>query len=360
MKFIRIWPRSQITNYLVSLLFLCSVSAVQAAQTNSAVILLYHHVSDTTPKSTSVSPATFETHMRYVAEHYTVLPLSEIIAAIKSNTPLPDKAMAITFDDGYANILTNGHPILAQYQLPYTVFINPDEIGKQRNQLTWQQIKQMTNEGVEFANHTLDHLHMLERLPGENEQDWLARIWKNVEDAESQIAEKTGQSLKFLAYPFGEYNQALAQKVSEEGYIGFGQHSGAVSQYSNLAALPRFPAAGPYANMKSLKVKMASLSMPVVSTTLTNPERASSSLTAAQSITLDGDDVGLSQAACYFLGEKMPVKTDAKTLTYTLTAQLPTGRSRVNCTAPSHSQPGRYYWFSQPFFVAREDGSYPD
>ncbi|MEG3765500.1 polysaccharide deacetylase family protein [Alteromonas sp. 14N.309.X.WAT.G.H12] len=360
MKFIRIWSRSHSANWLIAVLILCSAWAVQANETNNAVILLYHHVSDSTPKSTSVSPATFETHMRYVAEHYSVLPLPEIVEAIKSETPLPDRAMAITFDDGYANILTHGHAIMRELNLPYTVFINPKEIGKQKNQLTWEQISRMHKEGVDFANHTLDHLHMLERLSGETDQAWLDRIWQNVEEAESLIAAKTGQSLKFLAYPFGEYNQALAKKVLQEGYVGFGQHSGAISKYSDFAALPRFPAAGPYASMTSLKVKMASLSMPVVSTTVKNPERASPTLTAPQSITLDADDVTLSQAACYFLGEKMPVETHANILTYTLTAKLPTGRSRINCTAPSKSQRGRYYWYSQPFFVASEDGSYPD
>ena len=86
-----------------------------------APILLYHHVANDTPASTSISPAQFEQHMAYINEHHTVLPLTEIVAAIKAGKSLPANALAITFDDGYKNILTNGHPILRRYDFPYTI-----------------------------------------------------------------------------------------------------------------------------------------------------------------------------------------------------------------------------------------------
>lgn len=365
MKFTRRHPTA--LSYAVFIFSLVAALFVQAAPSDkqfndqsSAVILLYHHVSAQTPASTSVSPEVFKEHMSYLAEHFTVLPLPDVINALKNNQPLPDKTIAVTFDDGFENILSNGHEIMQALSLPYTIFINPGEIGKQKSQLTWQQVKQMHEDGVDFANHTLDHLHMLNRLEGESESTWLDRVWQNVEEAEAQISEHTGESLKYLAYPFGEFNQRLAERVKQAGYIGFGQHSGGVGPISNFAALPRFPAAGPYASMKSLKVKMASLAMPVQSQSLQNPELATNKLEGSQSITVDHQDVRLTQAACYFQGKSLPIDVKNNTLSYSLNHTLPVGRSRVNCTAPSASEPGRYYWYSQPFFVAREDGTYPD
>ena len=129
--------------------------------TPNAAILLYHHVSSSTPASTSISPETFKSHMEYLETHHTVVPLQDVVSAIQNNTTLPEKAVAITFDDGYANILDNAHPILAEMDFPYTVFINPNEIGVGPQQLTWEQVVAMHNDGVVFANHTLDHLHML-------------------------------------------------------------------------------------------------------------------------------------------------------------------------------------------------------
>ncbi|QPG05606.1 polysaccharide deacetylase family protein [Salinimonas marina] len=345
-----------------SWLLLASLAAV--GETNSPVvhsapILLYHHVANDTPASTSISPAQFEQHMAYINKHHTVLPLTEVVAAIKEGEPLPANALAITFDDGYKNILTNGHPILSRYDFPYTIFINPAEIGQRADQLSWQEVKQMQQEGVLFANHTLDHLHMLNKNKDESDAAWLERVWNNVTDAQAMLEEKLGTSITYLAYPFGEYNQALEERLEQQGYVGFGQHSGAAGAASPLTALPRFPAAGPYASLNSLKTKMASLALPVAQTSHPQPQR-SAKAPGTITLTIDSEDVRLSQAACYFNGNQINTRTDAQQLSFTLDKKLPTGRSRVNCTAPSKQFNGRYYWYSQPFFVANEAGQYPD
>ncbi|AFT97338.1 MULTISPECIES: polysaccharide deacetylase family protein [Alteromonas] len=328
--------------------------------TPNAAILLYHHVSSSTPASTSISPKAFKSHMEYLDAHHTVVSLQDVVSAIQHNTTLPENAVAITFDDGYANILDNAHPILADLGFPYTVFINPDEIGVGPKQLTWEQVIAMHNDGVVFANHTLDHLHMLNGEQAMGERAWLEKVWQNVESAEKKIEDKLDISLKYLAYPFGEYNTALANKLKAEGYIGFGQHSGAVGPSSDMQALPRFPAAGPYANLATLKTKLNSLAMPVTQSSHKDPRMTARNLTSPISLTIDSDDVRLTQVNCFFGGDPIETSLEENVLTFTLDETLPVGRSRVNCTAPSHAQSGRYYWYSTPFFVADENGNYPD
>ena len=328
--------------------------------TPNAAILLYHHVSSSTPASTSISPEAFKSHMEYLDAHHTVVSLQDVVSAIQHNTTLPENAVAITFDDGYANILDNAHPILADLGFPYTVFINPDEIGVGPKQLTWEQVIAMHNDGVVFANHTLDHLHMLTGEQAMGERAWLEKVWQNVESAEKKIEDKLDISLKYLAYPFGEYNTALANKLKAEGYIGFGQHSGAVGPSSDMQALPRFPAAGPYANLATLKTKLNSLAMPVTQSSHKDPRMTTRNLSSPISLTIDSDDVRLTQVNCFFGGDPIETSLEENVLTFTLDETLPIGRSRVNCTAPSNAQSGRYYWYSTPFFVADEDGNYPD
>lgn len=328
--------------------------------TPNAAILLYHHVSSSTPASTSISPEAFKSHMEYLDAHHTVVSLQDVVSAIQHNTTLPENAVAITFDDGYANILDNAHPILADLGFPYTVFINPDEIGVGPKQLTWEQVIAMHNDGVVFANHTLDHLHMLNGEQAMGERAWLEKVWQNVESAEKKIEDKLDISLKYLAYPFGEYNTALANKLKAEGYIGFGQHSGAVGPSSDMQALPRFPAAGPYANLATLKTKLNSLAMPVTQSSHKDPRITARNLSSPISLTIDSDDVRLTQVNCFFGGDPIETSLEENVLTFTLDETLPVGRSRVNCTAPSNAQSGRYYWYSTPFFVADEDGNYPD
>jgi len=328
--------------------------------TPNAAILLYHHVSSSTPASTSISPEAFKSHMEYLDAHHTVVSLQDVVSAIQHNTTLPENAVAITFDDGYANILDNAHPILADLGFPYIVFINPDEIGVGPKQLTWEQVIAMHNDGVVFANHTLDHLHMLNGEQAMGERAWLEKVWQNVESAEKKIEDKLDISLKYLAYPFGEYNTALANKLKAEGYIGFGQHSGAVGPSSDMQALPRFPAAGPYANLATLKTKLNSLAMPVTQSSHKDPRMTTRNLSSPISLTIDSDDVRLTQVNCFFGGDPIETSLEENVLTFTLDETLPIGRSRVNCTAPSNAQSGRYYWYSTPFFVADEDGNYPD
>ncbi|KHT49189.1 polysaccharide deacetylase [Alteromonas macleodii] len=328
--------------------------------TPNAAILLYHHVSSSTPASTSISPEAFKSHMEYLNAHHTVVSLQDVVSAIQHNTTLPENAVAITFDDGYANILDNAHPILADLGFPYTVFINPDEIGVGPKQLTWEQVIAMHNDGVVFANHTLDHLHMLNGEQAMGERAWLEKVWQNVESAEKKIEDKLDISLKYLAYPFGEYNTALANKLKAEGYIGFGQHSGAVGPSSEMQALPRFPAAGPYANLATLKTKLNSLAMPVTQSSHKDPRMTTRNLSSPISLTIDSDDVRLTQVNCFFGGDPIKTSLEENVLTFTLDETLPVGRSRVNCTAPSNAQSGRYYWYSTPFFVADENGNYPD
>ncbi|MEQ3638780.1 MAG: polysaccharide deacetylase family protein [Alteromonas sp.] len=332
--------------------------AASSTQMTNAAILLYHHVSTQTPSSTSVTPDTFTSHMEYIANNHTVLPLTDIVNAIVEGKPLPKDAVAITFDDGYANILENAHPILMKLDFSYTVFINPNEIGVAPQQLTWEEVKRMQREGVIFANHTLDHLHMLnDEFTDEN---WLERVFENVEAAEKKIDSELGVSLKYLAYPFGEYNLALATKLEENGYVGFGQHSGAVGETSNLLALPRFPAAGPYANLKTLKTKLNSLAMPVVHTTHAEPRVRSNTLSDTITLTVDEEDVSLKQVNCFYSGNNIKTHVDGEKVSFTIESPLPVGRSRVNCTAPSKTMAGRFYWYSMPFFLANDNGRYPD
>lgn len=341
---------------LVASLF-CITSKVSAI--DNAVVLQYHHVSGKTPASTSVDIAQFEAHMAWLKEHHVVLPLPMIINRLKGGKSLPQKAVAITFDDGYKNILTNAHPILKRYQFSYTVFINPQLIGSRKDQLSWPEVQQMSEEGVIFANHFATHSHMLQRLPEETQTQWQQRIQVGLLDAEQLIQQKTQQNHRLLAYPYGEFDAKLQDLVTQWGFIAFGQHSGALASYSDFSALPRFPAAGRYANLKTLKTKLRSLALPVLDNQSTpNPLVANNSPAPKLSLLLDDSDFHQSQMTCYFNGERLPLTWQDRQLTAAIPKTLSAGRHRVNCTVPSVRHAGRYYWYSQPWFVEGSDGQW--
>jgi peptidoglycan/xylan/chitin deacetylase (PgdA/CDA1 family) len=369
-------------SYRIVLLFLCSFCWGNAAFANEAtiatnaktsaspvmldnlVILQYHHVSTKTPASTSISPEKFAEHLAYLYRHFTVVDLFDAIKTLRAGNQLPDKAVAITFDDGFDNILLNAHPLLRNYDFPYTIFINPERIDKDRNQLTWDEVKQMSQENVKFANHTLDHLHLLNREyhNGEKESDaeWLTRIMYNIDKAEALIEAQLGYSLQYLAYPYGEFNTFLAQHLEQQGYISFAQHSGAVFSGSNYSALPRFPAAGRYANLNTLKVKMKSLAMPVLDNNIDSPVVSEEGFPSTLKLTVSAADLNMHAMNCFYQGHIQDKKLMENTVEVSLPEHFPVGRSRMNCTAPSKSQKGRFYWFSQPFFKANKNHVFPD
>jgi len=67
--------------------------------------------------------------MEYLSKNYNVLPLDELIDAIKSGRKLRDYTCAITFDDGWQDNYKNAFPVLKKYHLPATIFITTGFIG---------------------------------------------------------------------------------------------------------------------------------------------------------------------------------------------------------------------------------------
>ncbi|MDB2387433.1 polysaccharide deacetylase family protein [Shewanella sp.] len=327
----------------------------------AAVILQYHHVSDLTPAATSVTPSQFSTQMQYLADNnFNVVPLSAVVKAIKKQQPLPANTIAITFDDGYQSIAHTAHPILKQYKFPYTVFVSVEPILKgYGNMMDWQQLITLAKEGAEIANHSWGHEHLIRMRQGESQQQWLTRVEQNILRTEAEITKATGQHHKMLAYPYGEYNQPIQELLTQHGYVAFGQHSGAAGVYSSLTALPRFPVAGAYADLNSLKVKLHSLNMPVIAQSHSEPQLPQGQWRPEITVKLDMSDINASQLTCFIQGQgaKKPTWLNDDEFTLRATFDLPAGRSRYNCTAPSRHKKG-YYWFSQPWVRAKNNGEW--
>ncbi|WP_353518073.1 polysaccharide deacetylase family protein [Thalassotalea sp. SU-HH00458] len=321
----------------------------------AAVILQYHHVSDDSPASTSISPAQFEAHMQYLADNsFRVVPLSELMNSIKKQQAIPDKTVAITFDDAYLDILTQGKPILDKFNYPFTIFINPGIINQNSSQyLSWLQLKKMADDGVIIANHGFNH-DSFARIPKNlTEAEWLDHLKTLLNQAEKIIEENTGQSWRYFAYPYGEYTPAIQRMLKEHDFIAFSQQSGAVGFGTDLTAVPRFPASKPYDNLTTLRDKLHALPF---SMTLTDESTETIyPINSLESSTFNVivDDFNKSQLNCYVTGigrQNIDWQTE-NSFMITFNAPLPSGRVRANCTAPSKSKPGRYYWYSKPWFI---------
>lgn len=316
----------------------------------AAVILIYHHVATDTPRSTSVTPDEFRAHLQYLKDqHFQVVSLEQIINPLQRSEPLPDNVVAITFDDSYENNYSEAHPILMEFGFPYTLFISPDVIDQRIGPvLSWQQVRKMAEDGALIANHSSLHDHMARPDAGESQAEWLQRMEQDILHAEKRIKEETGQSHKWLAYPYGEFSNELEKLVEKLGFIGIGQQSGAVGAHTRLTRIPRYPAAGQYADLKSLAEKFRTLALPVTEYIFAdqliteNPPRLRLKVETA--------DFRPQQLRCYAGSEVLePVWLDQQTFEVKTSKPLNKGRSRYNCTVPSMNKKGYYYWYSQPW-----------
>jgi len=339
---------------------------------SSAVILQYHHIADNTPPITSTPIHLFKQHLEYLSSNeFVVWPLEKLIKNLNDKSMIPDRVISITFDDAYENIYTNAWPLLKEKGYPFTLFIATDLIGK-RGYLSWNQIREMHTAGLSVANHTKSHPHLIRKIDNENLSNWKRRITEEITGAQEIINNElpNALALKFLAYPYGEYNNDTLTLVKSLGYTGFGQQSGAAGHETSLLILPRFPLSGVYANFSNFVTKVHTLAMPLMTSELLDPELEQDNTKPTLRLSFTHQRYRLNQLACYGPSEKMTLKKEAPLVFLAQSiSDLPIGRSRYNCTMPVNepitnngkAMTQRFYWFSQLWITKQEDGSwYPE
>lgn len=311
---------------------------------HSAVILQYHHVSSSTPPVSSISPEDFRGHMDYLRDNdFTILPLEEVLERLQAGESLPDRSAAITFDDGYRSVYDEAFPILRENGWPFTLFISADLVdGNSRLYASWDQLREMAEEGATLANHTMTHPYFLDRASGQSRADWLSGIRTEIETAEALIEDETGQSHRLLAYPYGEYNPDIQTMLEEMNFIGLGQHSGPVSSSSDFTALPRFPFGGIYAGMNSFRIKVNSLAFDIRAAQPESPVTDEASPSAF--IRFGEGNYNPDQLGCF--NNDQPIEVSAEDDGYRISSHIENSsrRFRYNCTAPGPDE--RFFWYS--------------
>ncbi|WP_404417181.1 polysaccharide deacetylase family protein [Marinospirillum sp.] len=330
-----------------------------------ASILMYHHISSSTPPSTSTSREKFIQHLDLLEEEgFEVWPLDRVVSHLQRPRPLPDKIAVLTFDDAYISVYETAMPLLEERDLPYTIFVNADPINKERLlYMSWEQLREAKEKGAIIANHSLSHPHMVRKNEEESEEDWLQRMRQEVEENQRHLVEQLGDAPKLFAYPYGEYNPELEKLMKDLGYVAFGQHSGPASPYTSLQAVPRYAANGIYANPDPLKIKLHALPFPLTSQSPQSGVLEADERRPTLELTMLEGDYRLKQLRCYGPdAEVLDVSTktlEDKSTQVTIKPHksLNPGRSRYNCTAP-HKTENRWFWYSRQWMLPKRDGSW--
>ena len=188
-----------------------------------ATILCYHIVESPRDPRMEISREVFRQQMRYLAmTGYTVVPLRDVYEyAAGKRESLPKNAVAITIDDGWRSTYTEAFPELKKRHFPFTVFIYPKIIGQTAYALTWKQVKEMADGGVDIESHSYSHPFLTKRrhttLDDKEYKEWLQR---ELVESKRILERETGHAVSFLAYPYGEYDHLLITDVAKAGYEG--------------------------------------------------------------------------------------------------------------------------------------------
>ncbi|MDQ2651785.1 MAG: glycosyltransferase [Chloroflexota bacterium] len=102
-------------------------------QSTGPIILMYHQVGivENDPWKIAVTPRHFAEHLEVLSRQRQPVALREVTADL-GLPQLDQRQVAVTFDDGYADNLTNAKPLLEQFEIPATVFVVGDAIGAER------------------------------------------------------------------------------------------------------------------------------------------------------------------------------------------------------------------------------------
>jgi peptidoglycan/xylan/chitin deacetylase (PgdA/CDA1 family) len=202
-------------------------------------VLMYHHIRKMKPTFTSkdrqysVTPEHFQAQMEgLVRAGYTTITPRELEDAIEGVGTLPKKPVLLTFDDGYREHYTIVLPILKQLNLKATYFIISG-VTKVNAHMSVKMIQEADQTGlITIASHTREH-PFLARLSSAGRVSQIVGSKKDLEEI-------VGHPIYDFAYPFGSWNQAVANEVEAAGYtLGFGIRLGSIHGNSSRYQLRR-------------------------------------------------------------------------------------------------------------------------
>jgi peptidoglycan/xylan/chitin deacetylase (PgdA/CDA1 family) len=196
-----------------------TATATPPARVSRVPILMYHYISvpppdaDRVRKDLSVTPDAFAAQMDYLTTNgYHPVRLVDLADFMLNGTPLPDKPIVLTFDDGYTDNYQNAFPVLKRFKIPATFFVIADFVEEKRwGYMSWAQLDEMAKAGMEIGSHTLDHLDLRSK----------SRTFQTNEIIGSMnlIEKRITSAVLSFSYPAGRYDANTIAVLRSSGYL---------------------------------------------------------------------------------------------------------------------------------------------
>ena len=198
----------------------------------------YHHVDPKLDNEISITPAAFEAQLKLLKEQgFHTITARQLADHHKDGTPLPEKPVMLTFDDGWKNQYVHAAPLLKKYGFVATFFVNPQPIGRGSAYMTRDMVTSLEDAGHDIQSHTWSHKAMTRR----DSDDHLAfqkRNMKQLTLADEWIEQVVGREPVAVAYPFGYYDTESVSRARAAGYVlGFTTDEGVADARPSAAMI---------------------------------------------------------------------------------------------------------------------------
>jgi peptidoglycan/xylan/chitin deacetylase (PgdA/CDA1 family) len=182
-------------------------------------ILCYHRFGNHSSSPLVIPADVFERQMKHLKKNgYTVITPEQLLDFLDYRRPLPRKSVMITVDDGYSSFYTVAYPILKKYGFTATLFIYTNFVGVSKKALSWEQLRQLKNEGFTIGSHTIAHSDLSKRDDNEDEASYMERLRSEILKSKKILDTKLDQDTMIFAYPFGRVNHRAMLVTSRSGY----------------------------------------------------------------------------------------------------------------------------------------------
>jgi len=228
------------------------VGAVDGEPERTLRVLMYHKVNDLWPNPTTVPTAVFEEQMSLLEDlGYVPVGLDAVLDHYLQGASLPERAVLLTFDDGYRDNLQNALPILRRHGYPAVLFVPigyldgeralPHEeslrvLGVRNETVDWDDLAELEAGGIRIESHGIGHRPLSELDPAE--------ATREIALSKIRLEERLGREVEAFAFVKGshaDYRPEHASLVQQAGYrIAFTSVSGANGPATDRFRLKRY------------------------------------------------------------------------------------------------------------------------
>lgn len=200
-------------------------------------IIMYHSILKDPSRSNkyTVTPAVLEEDLKYIKDKgYTTVTIADLISYVYDDSPLPEKPIVLTFDDGHYNNYGYLFSLLEKYDMKAVIsivgsytdkFTETDEANLNYSYLRWKDIKELMDTGrIEFQNHTYN-LHSntgkrigTKKIKGETDEHYKSILKDDILKLQQEFEENTNYTPKCFTYPFGGISNASLDIIKELGF----------------------------------------------------------------------------------------------------------------------------------------------